>query len=40
MSDQLSIKKPTEKIAISMNSFYDIKDFQYQFMQSFIETAL
>jgi len=40
IGDQLSTKEPTEKIANSMNSSYDIKDFQYQLMQSVIETAL
>ncbi|MEN2751250.1 hypothetical protein AAIR29_06340 [Psychrobacter sp. FBL11] len=40
MTKQTDIKKLAEQMANSMNSFNDIKDFQKQFMQSFIDTAL
>ena len=40
MTTQSDIKKLAEQMAGSMNSFDDIKDFQKQLMQSFIDTAL
>ena len=40
MTTQSDIKKLVEQMAGSMNSFDDIKDFQKQLMQSFIDTAL
>ncbi len=40
MTTQSDIKKLAEQIASSMSSFDDIKDFQKQLMQSFIDTAL
>ncbi len=40
MTTQSDIKKLAEKMAGSMKSFDDIKDFQKQLMQSFIDTAL
>ncbi len=40
MTTQSDIKKLAEQMAGSMNSFDDIKDFQRQLMQSFIDTAL
>ena len=40
MTTQSDIKKLAEQMASSMNSFDDIKDFQKQLMQSFIDTAL
>ena len=40
MTTQSDIKKLAEQMASSMNSFEDIKDFQKQLMQSFIDTAL
>ena len=40
MTTQSDIKKLAEQMARSMNSFEDIKDFQKQLMQSFIDTAL
>ena len=40
MTNQSDIKKLAEQMAGSMNSFDDIKDFQKQLMQSFIDTAL
>ena len=40
MTKQTDIKKLAEQMASSMNSFEDIKDFQKQLMQSFIDTAL
>ena len=40
MTKQTDIKKLAEQMASSMNSFDDIKDFQKQLMQSFIDTAL
>lgn len=40
MTNQTDIKKLAEQMAGSMNSFDDIKDFQKQLMQSFIDTAL
>lgn len=39
MTKQANIKKLTQQMASSMNSFDDIKDFQKQLMQSFIDTA-
>ena len=39
MTNQSDIKKLAEQMAGSMNSFDDIKDFQKQLMQSFIDTA-
>ena len=40
MTTQSDIKKLAEQMAGSMSSFDDIKDFQKQLMQSFIDTAL
>ena len=40
MTTQSDLKKLAEQMAGSMNSFDDIKDFQKQLMQSFIDTAL
>ena len=40
MTTQSDIKKLAEQMAGSTNSFNDIKDFQKQLMQSFIDTAL
>ena len=40
MTTQSDIKKLAEQMASSMSSFDDIKDFQKQLMQSFIDTAL
>lgn len=40
MTKQTDIKKLIERMAGSMNSFDDIKNFQKQLMQSFIDTAL
>ena len=40
MTNQSDIKKLAEQMASSMKSFDDIKDFQKQLMQSFIDTAL
>ncbi|WP_258192830.1 MULTISPECIES: transposase [Psychrobacter] len=40
MTTQSGIKKLAEQMAGSMKSFDDIKDFQKQLMQSFIDTAL
>ena len=40
MTKQSDIKKLAEQMAGSMKSFDDIKDFQKQLMQSFIDTAL
>ena len=40
MTNQSDIKKLAEQMADSMNSFDDIKDFQKQLMQSFIDSAL
>uniref|UniRef100_UPI0038793DDE transposase n=1 Tax=Psychrobacter fulvigenes TaxID=533323 RepID=UPI0038793DDE len=40
MTNQTDIKKLAEQMAGSMKSFDDIKDFQKQLMQSFIDTAL
>ena len=40
MTTQSDIKKLAEQMAGSMKSFDDIKDFQKQLMQSFIDTAL
>ena len=40
MTTQSDIKKLAEQMAGSMNSFDDIKDFQKQLIQSFIDTAL
>ncbi len=40
MITQSDIKKLAEQMAGSMNSFDNIKDFQKQLMQSFINTAL
>jgi len=40
MTNQSDIKKLAEQMAGSMNSFDDIKDFQKQLMQSFIDSAL
>ena len=40
MTNQSGIKKLAEQMAGSMKSFDDIKDFQKQLMQSFIDTAL
>ncbi len=40
MTNQTDLKKLAEKMAGSMNSFEDIKDFQKQLMQPFIDTAL
>ena len=40
MTTQSDIKKLAEQMAGSMNSFDDIKDFQKQLMQSFIDTTL
>ena len=39
MTTQSDIKKLAEQMAGSMNSFDDIKDFQKQLMQSFIDTV-
>ena len=38
MTNQSDIKKLAEQMASSMKSFDDIKDFQKQLMQSFIDT--
>ena len=40
MTNQSDIKKLAEQMAGSMNSFDDIKDFQKQLMQSFVDSAL
>ena len=40
MTNQTDIKKLVEQMASRMKSFDDIKDFQKQLMQSFIDTAL
>ena len=40
MTNQTDIKKLAQQMAGSMKRFYDIKDFQKQLMQSFIDTAL
>ena len=40
MTNQSDTRKLAEQMASSMNSFDDIKDFQKQLMQSFIDTAL
>ena len=40
MTTQSDIKKLAEQMASSMSSVDDIKDFQKQLMQSFIDTAL
>ncbi len=40
MTNKTDFKKLAEQMAGSMNSFEDIKDFQKQLMQSFIDTAL
>ena len=40
MTTQSDLKKLAEQMPSSMNSFDDIKDFQKQLMQSFIDTAL
>nr|WP_276509895.1 transposase [Psychrobacter cibarius] len=40
MTNQTDLKKLAEQMAGSMNSFDDIKDFQKQLMQLFIDTAL
>ncbi|MEK6220291.1 MAG: hypothetical protein N2B01_05365 [Psychrobacter cryohalolentis] len=40
MTNQSDIEKLAEQMASSMNSFDDIKYFQEQPMQSFIDTAL
>ena len=40
MTTQSDLKKLAEQMAGSMKSFDDIKDFQKQLMQSFIDTAL
>ena len=40
MTNQSDLKKLAEQMAGSMNSFDDIKDFQKQLMQYFIDTAL
>ncbi len=40
MTTQSDIKKLAEQMATSMKVFDDIKDFQNQLMQSFINTAL
>ncbi|MEJ6552368.1 hypothetical protein PQI08_07430 [Psychrobacter pacificensis] len=40
MTTQSDLKKLAEQTAGSMNSFDDIKYFQKQLMQSFIDTAL
>ena len=40
MTTQSDLKKLAEQMAGSMNSFDDIKDFQKQLMQSFIDSAL
>ena len=40
MTTQSDIKKLAEQTAGSIKSFDDIKDFQKQLMQSFIDTAL
>ena len=40
MTTQSELKKLAEQMAGSMNSFDDIKDFQKQLMQFFIDTAL
>ena len=40
MTTQSDIKKLAQQMAGSMKSFDDIKDFQKQLMQSFIDTAL
>ena len=40
MTNKSDIKKLAEQMANSMNSLDDIKDFQKQLMQSFIDTAL
>ena len=40
MTTRSDLKKLGEQIAGSMKSFDDIKDFQKQLMQSFIDTAL
>ena len=40
MTTQSDLKKLAEQMAGSMNSFDNIKDFQKQLMQFFIDTAL
>lgn len=40
MTNKSDISILAEQMASSMNSFEDIKDFQKQLMQSFIDTAL
>ena len=40
MTNQSDIKKLAEQMASSMKSFDDIKDFQKQLMQSFIDTVI
>ena len=40
MTTQSDLEKLAEQMAGSMNSFDDIKDFQKQLMQSFIDSAL
>ncbi|WP_299185128.1 transposase [uncultured Psychrobacter sp.] len=40
MTTQSDLKKLAEQMASSMKSFDDIKDFQKQLIQSFIDTAL
>lgn len=40
MTKQTDLKKLAQQMASSMKSFDDIKDFQKQLMQSFIDTAL
>ena len=40
MTTQSDLKKIAEQMAGGMNSFDDIKDFQKQLMQSFIDTTL
>ena len=39
MATQSDIKKLAEQMAVSMNSYDDIKDSQKQLMQSFIDTV-
>ena len=40
MTNQTDLKKLAQQMAGSMNSFDNLKDFQKQLMQSFINTAL
>ena len=40
MTNQSDLKKIAEQMAGSMKIFDDIKDFQKQLIQSFIDTAL